>query len=118
MNAPNPYIGDTQRPQALGTATHQKILETTDPEQVSLTHKYGRVFSVYGYKATSATENTNNAGDVFLGWSATSQPIILEPGAELTIKADDGRGSKDLSNMWIRGAIGDGVYLQWDSGIT
>lgn len=74
------------------------------------------VFSatITGRKTDNATDN---AADVYVGFSEAHQPILLSPGATITIKAGDDNYSNDLNQIFVNGTADDGVIVNY-SGPT
>src|SRR5687767_784909 len=106
-------------PATQATRTPEKVLSTTDAEPFSTTPipVYGSVM-LYGYKGFDGDGlPISNSGDIYVGWAEDQLPIVIEPGPlkGVAILSNTGGLQKDLSTLWVKGAIGDGVVAQFTS---
>lgn len=104
-------------PPSTGQGYFVKVLGSTNPEPVTTVAIRSDILQVYGYKAVSATENTNNSGTVYLGFSPLVQLDPLEPGGAFNYPERNG-GSFDARKLYVRGAVGDGVTIAYNGGPT
>lgn len=106
-------------PATQATRTPKKVLDTTDAELFSTIPipVYGTVM-LYGYQGFDAGGlPISNAGNVHVGWAEDELAIVIEPGElkGIAILSNTGGLQKDLSTLWVKGAIGDGVVAQFTS---
>lgn len=108
----------TGRPPTVATRRVHKILATTDPELLSADFipVFGSVM-LYGYKSFTDGIPDANVGDIYVGWDPAFLSVLIKPGAEegVAIIASAGAGGlqKNLGELYIKGAIDDGVYVEF-----
>lgn len=86
------------------------VLGGTDPEKLTNERLLFTNASVTGVKGSGGEVNS---GDVYLGWSESSQPILVPAGATVSLESDRGTLPNNLEKIWVRGASGDGVVVNY-----
>lgn len=86
-----------------------KVLSGTDAEQITTERRLVAAAIISGKQGN----NTDNAGDVFLGWDSTDQPIPIAPGQYISVQQDGNGMLNNLEKLWLRGASGDGVVINY-----
>lgn len=112
MSVLSAYHGSFHHPPPPSTQTQRitYVLTSVNPEQIAASDK--RVFSVANAIGEKAN-NTNNTGTVYLGFDTNNQPYPIDPGDWQAVKADPEK-RKGVSGLWLRGAIGDGIVLEFE----
>lgn len=86
-----------------------KVLSGTTAEKLTSARTMFATASVTGKQGN----DTDNAEDIFLGWNETNQPIRIPSGQTVTIEADKNGLPNNLEKIWLRGASGDGVVVNY-----
>lgn len=108
----------TGRPPTVATRRVHKILASTDPELLSTDFipVFGSVM-LYGYQSFTDGIPDANVSDINVGWDPAFLSILIEPGplSGVSIIASAGAGGlqKNLGSLYVKGAIGDGVYVEF-----
>lgn len=67
----------------------------------------------WGYKSfTTGGNAVNNVSDLRIGFSSGSYPIVVSSGNFFNWSLPEHK-NEDLNNVWIKGAAGDGVYINY-----
>ena len=109
----DPYVPNLTHPLPPSPETKYlvHVLTSTDPEQVTTEQHFAKVVTAYGNKDE---DGTNNGANVYVGLDEDNQHTIVVPGYPSGITAD--YGLIDTSKLYVRGAIGDGVVLEFEEG--
>jgi len=90
----------------------EKVLASVDPEQVTESSVPFQRAEFFGFKSFTNDTPDPNSGTVFMAFRNQKFVYIIQGGGSKVIEAP--RGQKfDLSQMYIKGAIGDGVVVQY-----
>lgn len=90
----------------------EKVLASVDAEQISESSVGYQRAEFFGYKSFTNDAPDPNAGTVLMGFRNQKFVYIIQAGGSKVIEAP--RGQKfDLSQMYIKGLVGDGVVVQY-----
>ncbi len=90
------------------------VTTTTDPERMAELFKKYAVATFFGIKAFVNGKPTGNTGNVYLGWNATEQPVLIGSGESVTIKSDT--FNYNMVEMWVKAdSAGDGLYVTFNN---
>lgn len=94
--------------------TFLKIISATDTaERITTTggvHQFNSAV-FFGYNNFNNGKPVNNTSGVYLGIKTTEQPIFINSGGANFSWNLQHKSRQDLSNWYIQGNAGDGVYI-------
>lgn len=89
-----------------------KVITSSESEQITTSHANFTTATFWAYKDFSANGIAIfNSGTIYIGMESGKLPIAVAAGDYFNWTLDAKNQSDSLSNFWLRGQTGDGVYV-------